>query len=130
MHVDSKSKSYEAEKELCKILTEVVNKKDAFEESCGAYIDNYPESIYSIDEETGYCRNVSELPEYIYCNDGDFKFELAWLDINYEEYFKELIFKKITNIKTNIQHAEKYLSEHYKVLEHFQNLKFEDIKIN
>ena len=31
MHVDSKSKSYEAEKKLCKILTEVINKKYADE---------------------------------------------------------------------------------------------------
>ena len=131
MHVDSKSKSYEAEKKLCKILTEVINKKYAIEEACSAYVEIYPDQIYSIDEEElGYYRNVEELPKYIYCNDGDFRFELSWLDINYEEYFVELKLKKLASIKTTIQNVERTLKDHYEKLKHCQNLKIEDIKIN
>ena len=131
MHVDSKSKSYEAEKELCEILTKIVNKKEAFEESCGAFINVYPESIYSIDKDgLGYYRNVEELPKYIYCNDRDFRFELSWLDINYEAYFEELKLKKLASIKTTIQNVERTLKDNYEKLEHIQNLKFEDIKID
>ena len=40
---DSKSVSYKAEKELCKILTNVINKLHTIEKKVGSYIRDYPE---------------------------------------------------------------------------------------
>ena len=42
---DSKSVSYKAEKELCAILTEVINKFYAIEKKVGWGVRNYPDKI-------------------------------------------------------------------------------------
>ena len=121
---DSKSVSYKAEKELCKILAEVIDKLHTVEKKVGSYIRNYPEKIESIDDEYYL---YDELPTEIYCNDEDFCFETKWLDINPKEYFETLKKKKINNIESTIILVEHSLDEHKKDLQHLKELKFEDL---
>lgn len=122
---DSKSVSYEAEKELCNILTKVINKLHAIEEKVGWYVRIYPDKIKSVDV-YGY---YDKLPKEIDCNDGDFCFKTEWLDINLQEYFEELRKKTIGVIKCTITHVEYSLSEHRRDLAHLGLLKFEDLGI-
>lgn len=121
---DSKSISYKAEKELCNILTEVINKLHTIEEKVGWDVRNYPDKIESIDVYGWY----DELPKEIDCNDY-FCFETDWLDINLQEYFEELRKKKISVIESTIFHVEYSLSEHRRDLAHIRELKFEDLEI-
>lgn len=122
---DSKSASYKAEKELCKILTEVINKLNIVEEKVGEYIMNYPEKIKSIDTYWPY----NELPKEIECNDDDFCFKTEWLDINLQEYFKELKKNKISTIKKYITQTKNSLNKHKEDLKHIKELKFEDLGV-
>lgn len=126
MRNDSKSASYKAEKELCKILTEVIDKLHTVEKKVGSYIRYYPEKIESIDDEYYL---YDELPTEIYCNDEDFCFETKWLDINPKEYFEKLKKEKINSIKNSIFHAKSTLCEHERDLQHIEELKFEDLGI-
>ena len=121
---DSKSVSYKAEKELCNILTEVINKLHTIEKKVGWGVRNYPDKIESIDVYGWY----DELPKEINCNDN-FCFETDWLDINLQEYFEELRKKKISSIGSTIFHVEYSLSEHRRDLAHIRELKFEDLEI-
>lgn len=126
MRNDSKSASYKAEKELCEILTEVIDKLHTVEKKVGSYIRYYPEKIESIDDEYYL---YDELPTEIYCNDEDFCFETEWLDINLHEYFETLKKEKISCIKNRIFHAKSTLCEHERDLQHIEELKFEDLGI-
>lgn len=123
---DSKSASYKAERELCSILTEVINKLHTVEKKVGSYIRYYPEKIESIDDEYYL---YDELPTEIYCNDEDFCFETEWLDINLREYFEKLKKREIGCIKNRIFHAKSTLCEHERDLQHIEKLKFEDLGI-
>ena len=123
---DSRSASYKAEKELCKILTEVIDKLHTIEKKVGSYIRNYPEKIESIDDEYYL---YDELPTEIYCNDEDFCFKTEWLNINPQEYFETLKKKKINSIESTIFLVEHSLSEHKRDLQHLKELKFEDLEI-
>lgn len=120
---DSKSLSYKAEKELIKILEEIINKKCTLEDRLGAYEMDYPESIYNVCLE-GKCKN---LPSIIYCNDYEFEFEICWFDINWEDYFNRLVKRKIEYLKNTIKMTENELATFNKRLNHFENLKFSDI---
>lgn len=122
---DSKSVSYKAEKELCNILTEVINKLHTIEEKVGYYVRNYPDKIESVDG-YGY---YDELPKEIDCNDNDFCFKTEWLDINLQEYFEKLREKRISGIKCTITHVEYSLGKHREELERVGELKFEDLGI-
>lgn len=126
MTSDSKSVSYKAEKELCKILTEVIDKLHTVEKKVGYHVRYYPEKIESIDDEYYL---YDELPTEIYCNDEDFCFETEWLDINPQEYFEKLKKEKINCIKNRIFHAKSTLYEHERDLQHIEELKFEDLGI-
>lgn len=122
---DSKSVSYKAEKELCNILTEVINKLHTIEKKVGWGVRNYPDKIESVDVYGWY----DELPKEIDCNDDDFCFKTEWLDINLQEYFEELRKKKISGIKCTITHVEYSLGKHREDLERIGELKFEDLGI-
>lgn len=128
---DSKSASYKAEKELCSILTGVINKLHTIEKKVGAYIRDYPEKIESISE----CYVMyDELPEEIDCN-GDycsydyFCFKTEWLDINPREYFEKLKKSEIGSIKHTIERVEYSLVKHREDLKRIEELKFEDLEI-
>jgi hypothetical protein len=121
---DSKSASYKAEKQLCNILTEVINKLHTIEKKVGRYEREYPNKIWSIDEWCWY----DKMPKEIDCNDGDFCFKTEWLDINPQEYFEKLKKEKINSIKNSIFHAKSTLCEHERDLQHIEELKFEDLE--
>lgn len=126
MRNDSKSASYKAEKELCKILTEVINKLYTVEKKVGSYTYlYYPEKIESIDE----CWHYKELPKEIECNDGDFYFKTEWLDINLQEYFEKLKKSEIGSIKHTIERVEYSLVKHREEIKRLEELKFEDLGI-
>lgn len=122
---DSKSVSYKAEKELCNILTEVINKLHTIEKKVGYGVMVYPNKIESIDVYGWY----DELPKEIDCNDDYFCFKTEWLDINLQEYFEKLREKRIRIIKRTITDVEYSLSEHRRNLAHIGELKFEDLGI-
>ena len=126
MASDSKSASYKAEKELCKILTEVIDKLHTVEKKVGSYIRYYPEKIESIDDEYYL---YDELPTEIYCNDEDFCFETEWLDINLQEYFEKLKKSEIGSIKHTIERVEYSLVKHREEIKRIEELKFEDLGI-
>lgn len=86
MNSDSKSVFYKCEKELCKILTSVMDKKRKIEIYVDRYIQNYPYKITNIKSYGIY----NTLPENIWCNDEEFRFETKWLDIDWKLYFEEL----------------------------------------
>lgn len=123
MRNDSKSASYKAEKELCSILTGVINQLDIIQEKVGWHVRVYPDKIESIDSGGWY----NELPKEIECNDDDFCFKTEWLDINLHEYFETLKKEKISCIKNRIFHAKSTLCEHERDLQHIEKLKFEDL---
>ena len=125
MKNDSKSASYKAEKELCSILTGVINQLDIIQEKVGWHVGVYPDKIESIDSGGWYI----ELPKEIECNDDDFCFKTEWLDINLHEYFETLKKEKISCIKNRIFHAKSTLCEHERDLQHIEKLKFEDLEI-
>lgn len=122
---DSKSVSYEAEKELCNILTEVINKLHTIEKKVGYGVRIYPNKIESVDVYGWY----DELPKEIDCNDDYFCFKTEWLDINLQEYFEKLREKRINDAKITIALVECSLDEHRMDLERIEKLKFEDLGI-
>ena len=125
MRNDSKSASYKVEKELCSILTGVINQLDIIQEKVGWHVRVYPDKIESIDSGGRYI----ELPKEIECNNDDFCFKTEWLDINLHEYFETLKKEKISCIKNRIFHAKSTLCEHERDLQHIEELKFEDLGI-
>lgn len=122
---DSKSVSYKAEKELCSILTLAIDQLNTIEEKVGLYIRDYPEKIKSINE----CCWYHKLPKTLDCNDGDFSFKTAWLDINLQEYFETLKKDKIDYIKGTITRMEDSLIKHREEFARIEKLKFEDLNI-
>ena len=119
---DSKSVSYKAEKEICAILTEVINKLHTIEKNVGWYVRDYPDKIYNIENP---CCN--KLPKEIECNEGDFCFETEWLDINLQEYFENLKRKKIYSIKNGIAATKNHLKSQREDLKKYCELNFEDL---
>lgn len=126
MSSDSKSESFKAEKELCKILTDIVRKKSEFDRNLDVFQDVYPDKIYNIDNDCVYYANLGILPDEIYCNDDDFIFKTDLLDFNYEEHFNEIKNKKINYFENMIERVESSLREHRDNLNYFQNLTYED----
>lgn len=121
---DSKSVSYKAEKELCDILTGVINKLSTIEEKVGYHLRDYPDKIKSIDNCYWY-----NLPKEFDCNDDEFCFKTKWLDVNLQEYFEELRKKKISYIKQAITSVEDSLNKYRENLKEIEELKFEDLGI-
>lgn len=122
---DSKSASYKAEKELCNILTGVIDKLYEVEKNVGLYIRYYPDKIWNIYEDNRYIK----LPKEIKCNDGDFRFKTEWLDINLQEYFEKLKKSEIGSIKRTIERVEYSLCKHREEIKRIEELKFEDLGI-
>ena len=121
---DSKSVSDKAEKELCSILTELLNKINTIEKNVGYCVRYYPTKIWCINVDCRY----DELPKEIVCN-TDFCFKTEWLDKNLQEYFEELKKKTISSIKDEITDLEYSLGEYRERLERTGELKFEDLGI-
>lgn len=122
---DSKSASYRAEKELCGVLTDVINRLEKIENALGYPVHNYPDKIDSIEEYGWY----DELPTYIECNYGDFTFHTEWLDIDLQKRFNDLKANRIDSIASTIAHVERSLAAHKKDLERITELRFEDLAL-
>jgi hypothetical protein len=125
MDDDSKLVSYRAEKELCGILTDVINQLREIANALGYPTHNYPDKIDAVDE----CDWYGGLPTYIECNYGDFTFVTEWLDIDLQKRFNDMKANRINSITTTIAHIEHSLAEHKKYLERITELKFEDLEI-
>ena len=124
MNSDSKSASYKCEKELCKILTSVMNKKHKIEIYSDRYIQDYPDKITNIESYGIY----NALPENIWCNDEEFKFETKWLDIDWKSYFEELKQSTIKGIQNTIERVEASIIKHKENLKNISNRNFDDLK--
>lgn len=123
---DSKSKSYQTEKELCKILNGVIEKLKKIQDTVGYYVWNF-ENIDNIDTEN-YGSWLNKLPKLIRCNDDSFIFRTEWLDYDLEEYFNMLLEKRKSGLVTTIRNVESGLNKHKEELKRVENLNFEDIK--
>lgn len=124
MNSDSKSASYKCEKELCKILTSVINKKHKIESYADRNIQDYPNKITDVKSYGIY----NTLPENIWCNDEEFKFETKWLDIDWKLYFEELKQSTIKGIQYTIERVEASIIKHKENLKNISNRNFEDLK--
>lgn len=125
MGSDSKSISYKHEKELCKILTSIIQKKWKIETYADRYIMDYPDKITSIE----FYGTYDYLPDVIWCNDEEFKFETKWLDIDWENYFNELKTSSIKYKESLIEQVEKSVIKHKEELKDICNRKFSDLKL-
>ena len=123
MQSDSKSASYKCEKELCKILTSVINKKDKIESYADKYIQDYPEKITDVESLGMY----TCLPDIIWCNEDAFKFETKWLDIDWEAYFEELKQSSIRGIEHTIKQVEKSIMNHKERMAILSHRQFNDL---
>ena len=129
MGSDSKRKSAEAERKLCKILNHVITKMEKIEVAANYGVRNYPEKIYEV-EYVGY---YHELPKILECNYNDdwvFKFETSWFDLDYEAYYEELKAKSIGSIKYTIEKVEQSLVKHREEIQKLTESKFSDIEFN
>ena len=129
MGSDSKRKSFEAERKLCKILNHVITKMETIETSVGWGVRGYPYCIYEV-EWDGY---YSKLPEEIECNHNgecNFIFETSWFDLDYEAYYEELKAKSISSIKYTIEKVEQSLVKHKEELQKLSESKFSDIEFH
>ena len=124
MASDSKSASHKCEKELCQILTSVINKMDKIESDTDNYIRNYPDKITDV-EDLGICKT---LPDAIWCNDDEFKFETKWLDIDWESYFEELKQSSIRGIERIIEQVEKSIVNYKERIDILSHRQFNDLK--
>ena len=124
MNSDSKSASYKCERELCKILTSVIDKKHKIESYADKYIENYPEKITDVTSYGVY----ATLPESIWCNEEEFKFETKWLDIDWESYFEELKQSSIRGIEHTIKQVEKSIINHKERITILSNRQFNDLE--
>lgn len=122
---DSMSASCKCEKELCEILTSVVNKKDKIETYADRYIDDYPVKITDI----SFLGKCNSLPEIILCNDDYFTFKTSWLDIDWKSYFEELKQGAIKNIESNIEVMEESIVKNKELITLLSSRKFEDLKL-
>lgn len=123
MTSDSKSASYKCEKELCKILTSIIDKKHRIEIYTDNYIQDYPSKIIDIESYGIY----NTLPENIWCNDEEFKFETKWLDIDWESYFEELKQSSIRGIEHTIKQVEKSIMNHKERIAILSHKQFNDL---
>lgn len=126
MAVDSKTASYECEKELCKILTSVIDKKHKIESYAAAadrYIRDYPDIITNVESLGIY----NHLPDIIWCNNDEFKFETKWLDIDWELYFEELKQSSIRGIEHVIKQVEKSIVNHKERMAILSHRQFNDL---
>lgn len=129
MGSDSKRKSFEAERKLCKILNHVITKMETIETSVGWGVRGYPYCIYEV-EWDGY---YSKLPEKIECNHNsecNFIFETSWFDLDYEKYYEELKAKHINSINYTIEKVEQSLENHRKEIQRLSKSKFSDIEFS
>lgn len=129
MGSDSKRKSAEAERKLCKILNHVITKMEKIEVASNYSVRNYPERIYEV-EFDGY---YQELPKILECNYNDewvFRFETSWFDLDYEAYYEELKAKSIGSIKYTIEKVEQSLVKHREKIQKLSESKFSDIEFH
>ena len=128
MGSDSKRKSFEAERKLCKIVNHVITKMETIETVVDYGVRDYPYRIYKI-EYDGY---YGKLPENLECNqdDDDFIFETSWFDLDYEEYYKEIKEKHINSINYTIEKVEQSLENHRKEIQRLSKSKFSDIEFH
>lgn len=129
MGSDSKSKSAEAERKLCKILNHVITKMEKIEVAASYGVRNYPYCINEV-EWDGY---YSKLPEKIECNPNDecnFIFETSWFDLDYEAYYEKLKAKTIGSIKYTIEKVEQSLVKHREKVQKLSESKFSDIEFH
>lgn len=124
MNSDSKSASYKCEKELCKILTSVIDKKHKIESYADKYIENYPEKITDVTSYGVY----KTLPVNIWCNDEEFKFETKWLDIDWKSYFEDLKQSSIRGIEHTIKQVEKSIMNHKERIAILSHRQFNDLE--
>lgn len=122
---DSRSASCKCEKELCEILTSVVNKKDKIEDYADRYIDDYPEKITDV----SFLGKCDSLPETIYCNDDYFTFKTSWLDINWKSYFEELKQCAIKNAESTIELMKESIAKNKEHIVLLSSRKFEDLEL-
>lgn len=129
MSSDSKCKSAEAERKLCKILNHIITKMEKIEDAANYGVRNYPERIYEV-EYVGY---YHELPKILECNYNDdwvFRFETSWFDLDYEAYYEELKAKSIGSIKYTIEKVEQSLVKHREKIQKLSESKFSDIEFS
>lgn len=129
MGSDSKSKSAEAERKLCKILNHVITKMEKIEVAASYGVRGYPYCIYEV-EWDGY---YNKLPEKIECNHDDecnFIFDTSWFDLDYEKYYEELKAKSISSIKCTIEKVEQSLARHREEMQKLSESKFSDIEFH
>ena len=129
MGSDSKRKSAEAERKLCKILNHVITKMEKIEVAASYGVRGYPYCIYEV-EWDGY---YNKLPEEIECNHDDecnFIFDTSWFDLDYEKYYEELKAKSISSIKYTIEKVEQSLVRHREEMQKLSESKFSDIEFH
>ena len=127
MSSDSKRKSAEAERKLCKILNHVITKMEKIEVAARYGVRNYPEEIHEV-EYDGYYKKLPEKLECNYNDDWNFIFETSWLDLDYEAYYEELKAKSIGSIKYTIEKVEQSLVKHRESIQKLSESKFSDIE--
>lgn len=129
MSSDSKRKSAEAERKLCKILNHVITKMEKIEVAANYGVRNYPEEIYEVEYDGSY----KKLPEELECNysdDWNFIFETSWFDLDYAAYYEELKAKSIGSIKYTIEKVEQSLVKHREEMQKLSESKFSDIEFS
>lgn len=124
MSSDSKSESFKCEKELCKILTSIINKKKKIEDYADQYIIDYPIKITSVE----YYGTYNVLPEIIWCNDEEFKFKTKWLNIDWKTYFEELKASAIRSLDHTIKQVEKSIMNHKERMAILSRRQFNDLE--
>jgi hypothetical protein len=122
---DSLSASSKCERELCEILTSVIDKKYKIETYADRYIDDYPVKITDI----SFLGKCNSLPETILCNDNYFTFETSWLDIDWKSYFETLKQGAIKNIESNIEFMEESIVKSKELITLLSGRNFEDLKL-
>jgi hypothetical protein len=125
MSQDSRSASWKCEKELCEILTSVIDKKNKIETYADRYIDDYPNKITDI----SVLGRRNSLPEIIQCNDDYFTFETSWLDIDWKSYFETLKQQSIKNTEDTIELMEASIVKNKERIALLSGRKFEDLKL-
>lgn len=91
---DSKSETDKAERELCDLLSAIIDAKYQVEHYTDHYMMDYPTNrkIHSI-EDLSFYGKLGKLPKEIVCNADeydDFVFDTEWLDIDLDGYFNML----------------------------------------
>ena len=94
INTDSKTETYKAERELCELLSAVINAMWQIENYTERYIRDYPYDckIYDVQNLSFYGK-IGKLPKEIRCNVekyDNFVFFTEWLDINLDDYFKQM----------------------------------------